>query len=121
MAYADYEFYLDVYKGDVLTNEDSDLWLERASQAVKRATRSQSDSALTEFQTERVKFAVCLTADYLSSIGDTATAGTVSSYSIGDVSVSLSDGDKLSVERYGVPQRAYDELIQTGLLYVGVR
>lgn len=121
MAYADYEFYKEIYKGDSLTNDNSDVWLTRASDAVNRATRSRIDSSITEFQLERIKYAVCLTADFLISLGDSAMSGTVTGYTIGDVSVQLSDGDKASVAAYGIPQRAYDELIQTGLLYLGVK
>lgn len=120
MAYADYEFYVNEYFGTTLSMDDANIYLERASSAIDRATRSGVNDTLTAFQMERIKFAVCLTADFLCSFGDASATGTVSSYSIGDVSLTLSDGDKATVEAYGVPQKAYDELIQTGLLYRGL-
>jgi hypothetical protein len=125
MAYADYEFYSDVYMGDSLTAEDAVVWLKRASDDVNRATRSKiginPDDGLTEFQIERIKYATCLTADFLKSVGDSVQSGTVTGYSIGDVNVQMSTADKSYVETYGIPKKAYDELIQTGLLYLGVR
>lgn len=120
MAYADYNFYVNTYFGDILTVDDADLYLERASSCIDRATRSGVNDGLTAFQMERVKFAVCLTADFLSAFGDASATGTVSSYSIGDVSLSLSDGDRETMDAYGVPKKAYEELIQTGLLYRGL-
>lgn len=121
MAYADYGFYTDVYMGESLDDSSAYIWLQRASDAVNRATRFKIDDTLTEFQMERVKYATCLTADFLATIGDSAISGTVTGYSIGDVNVQFSDADKESMVNYGIPKRAYEELIQTGLLYLGVR
>lgn len=120
MTYADYEFYSETYKGNLLSEDTAEVWLTRASDAVNRATRSRITDEMTEFQTLRIKYAVCLTADYLTTLGDSASAGTVASYSIGDVSLSFDDNDKACISKYGIPQRAYEELIQTGLLYTGV-
>ena len=124
ISYADYEFYTDVYHG-AMEEEQALPLLNRASDAVRRAIRYKDElRAPTEFQTEHLKRATCLTADFFGTQGtDGTVAGTVSGYSIGDVTMQLggdSNADSKAMAIYGVSQRAYDELIVTGYLYRGI-
>lgn len=125
ISYADYEFYADTYHGTSFTDAESAMpYLNKASDAVRRAIRYKDElSAPTEYQEKHMKCAVCLTADFFFEAGsDGVSSGGVSGYSIGDVNMQLggNDADVVSMNRYGVPQRAYEELIVTGYLYRGI-
>lgn len=123
ISYADYSFYTDTYHG---TAEETQIMplLKKASDAVRRAIRYKDElNAPTAFQTEHLKRATCLTADFFMETGNSsgASANGLSGYSIGDVNVQLNgNGDSEAMSTYGVPQRAYDELIVTGYLYRGL-
>jgi hypothetical protein len=125
ISYADYEFYTDEYHGtDFSTSEEALPYLQKASDAVRRAIRYKDElEPPTPFQKEHLKRAVCLAADFLLETGNNsgASANGLSGYSIGDVNMQIggtSDVDMMAT--YGVPQRAYDELIVTGYLYRGI-
>ena len=126
ISYADYEFYRDEYHGDSFASEqEAQKFLQRASDAVRRAIRYKDElQSPTGFQTEHLKRATCLTADFFHELGTDGTVATaVSGYSIGDVNMQLgggNDADTKAMAEYGVSQRAYDELIVTGYLYRGI-
>ena len=67
MAYADYQFYTDAYFGDVLTAENADRWLSRASDTLDTLTFQRLTSAFPtiEAHAEKVKKAVCAVAEAL--------------------------------------------------------
>ena len=126
ISYADYEFYTNTYHGNGFDSQETAMpLLEKASDAVRRAIRYKDElNAPTAFQTEHLKRATCLTADFFNVQGnDGVVAGGVSGYSIGDVNMQLgggNDADTKAMAEYGVSQRAYDELIVTGYLYRGI-
>ncbi len=126
ISYADYEFYTNTYHGNGFDSQETAMpLLEKASDAVRRAIRYKDElNAPTAFQTEHLKRATCLTADFFNVQGnDGVVAGGVSGYSIGDVNMQLggnNDADTISMNRYGVSQRAYEELVMTGYLYRGI-
>lgn len=126
ISYADYEFYTNTYHGNGFDSQETAMpLLEKASDAVRRAIRYKDElNAPTAFQTEHLKRATCLTADFFNVQGnDGVVAGGVSVYSIGDVNMQLggnNDADTISMNRYGVSQRAYEELVMTGYLYRGI-
>ena len=124
ISYADYSFYTETYHGTAEKTQIMPL-LEKASDAVRRAIRYKDElNAPTAFQTEHLKRATCLTADFFNTQGnDGIVAGSVSGYTIGDVSMQLgggNDADSKTMATYGVSQRAYEELIVTGYLYRGI-
>lgn len=127
ISYADYLFYTNTYHGNGFADEAAARpYLNKASDSVRRAIRYKDEMRVpTAFQTEHLKRATCLTADFFNAQGNDGTiAGSVSGYSIGDVNMQLgggNDADSRSMAVYGVPQRAYDELIVTGYLYRGIR
>lgn len=126
ISYADYEFYTNTYHGNGFDSQETAMpLLEKASDAVRRAIRYKDElNAPTAFQTEHLMRATCLTADFFNVQGnDGVVAGGVSGYSIGDVNMQLggnNDADTISMNRYGVSQRAYEELVMTGYLYRGI-
>lgn len=64
MAYADYDFYLNTYFGNVIAEEDFPRLSERASDYIRAATQGISDR-VDGWQLEAVKKASCAIADVL--------------------------------------------------------
>lgn len=124
ISYADYDFYQNTYHGDAFSSQAEAMKvLNRASDAVRQAIRYRDERiAPTAFQTEHLKRATCLAADYFQATGNAGViAGGVSGYSIGDVNMQMGGAsDQNAMSYYGVPQRAVDELIVTGYLYRGI-
>lgn len=115
MSYVTVEYYKNTYHGNSIPDEQLQGFLERASMNVDTLTRMKIKqlggfSQLSEFEQLRVQLAVCSQADYLYN---KAAMQGVSSYSIGDVSVSF---DNLA--EYDLGCVAY--LRATNLLYRGL-
>lgn len=64
MAYADYDFYLNTYFGNVISEEDFPRLSERASDYIRAVTQGISDQ-VDGVQLEAVKKASCAIADVL--------------------------------------------------------
>lgn len=124
ISYADYDFYTNTYHGTQFDSSEAAMpFLNKASDDVRRAIRYKDELRNpTAFQTEHLKRATCLAADFFNETGSSgAMASGVTGYSIGDVNMQLGGvSDKSAMETYGVPQRAVDELIVTGYLYRGI-
>ena len=118
MIYADEFFYRGEYGGTI---PDPLSLLRKGSQAVDRATlfRIRDFDRLPELARHHVRMAVCIMADFYGAQGDMADIEGVTSYSIGDVSVSLENTDE-TFASYGVTQAAYVHLWAAGLMYRGV-
>ena len=73
MAYVDYQYYKDVFKGD-LDEETATKLLEEASDQVDRLTygriRKREFESLTEYQQEMIKKAVCHQAEFINNYGE---------------------------------------------------
>ena len=70
MAHADYSFYTGTYHGDVLSAENAEKWLDRASDVVDHFTfdRLQTAFPTAEAHAAKVRKAVCAIADALCAI-----------------------------------------------------
>ncbi len=104
MAYADSEFYEKVYYGDVLTAENVNRWLERASDTLDTLTFGRLAFAFptVEVHAQKVKKSVCAIAEALYHIDmqhrataaqqaeDGTYRGAVASVSSGRESISFS-------------------------------
>ncbi len=104
--YADYNFYTAGYHGDILTAEDAEKWLSRASDELDSLTFGRLSFAFPEKDAHaiKVKKAVCAVAEVLCSVdlhrkallpqkgADGALRGPVSSLSSGQESVSFGTG-----------------------------
>lgn len=63
--YADYEYYVQSYRGDILTADNAAKWLDRASDYIDGRTlgRLQTDFPVDDYSIGRVKKAVCAVAE----------------------------------------------------------
>lgn len=104
MAYADFNFYQNIYYGEVLTSGNASRWLDRASDMLDTLTFGRLTFAfpVVEAHVIKVKKAVCAIADVLCNVDTQRKAatyregsngefkGTVSSISSGRETVSYS-------------------------------
>lgn len=102
MAYADFAFYSETYHGDVLTGENADKWLERASDELDALTFGRLTFAFptVEAHAVKVKKAVCAMGEAICRIDgqqmaaaaqkaeDGSYRGAVASVSSGSESIS---------------------------------
>jgi len=111
-VYTDYDFYENVYFGDVLTQENANKWLSRASDEIDHYTFNRLQSHFPEIEQNsiKVKKAVCAIAETLCKIDEQREAvaikqdengnihGAISSISSGRESVSFaSNGSSASI------------------------
>lgn len=119
MAYADYDFYLNTYFGNAVSEEDFPRLSERASDYVRSATRGISDT-VDGWQMDAVKKASCAVADALLD-EEIMTAGAfsgeqaVSSETVGGWSRSYRAASLASADVEYIEKRKRDAL----LLYLG--
>lgn len=116
MAYVDYEYYKNTFKGN-LDEEVVSKLLEEASDQVDRLTygriRKKGFENLTEYQQEMIKKAVCYQAEFIANYGDYISSP-LSGFSIGDVSLSFSKENQ-GAGGIIADKKALDYLAQTGL------
>lgn len=86
MAYTGFDFYANSYHGDVLSSENADKWLERASDFIDAITFRRTESAFPENEADAVKVrkAVCAIAEaqYLIDTQAKATQANVDAQGI---------------------------------------
>lgn len=92
MAYADYEFYTDVYYGNLISEEDFPRLSEHASDYIYNYTQGLADK-VTGKDFEMVQKATCAIAEVLLSEGNMTTATftadkAIASEKVGSYSVS---------------------------------
>lgn len=114
---ADFSFYSDVYKGK---KQEAEIDLNTAALEIYTATYCRAkDNKVTPYQREMIKLAICAQADYNANTLDTADVGIegVTSYSIGDVSISFdANSESSSSSQSSVCKKARKYLLPTGLL-----
>ena len=123
MAYADYNFYISSYHGDLLTAENADKWLERASDELDTLTFRRLEDGFPENASDalRVRKAVCAAAEALYLIDEQHRAtlaqkdetgryvGAVSSLKSGSESISYSaPGSAVSSSAYAAAAASPD-------------
>lgn len=119
MAYADYDFYLNTYFGNTVSEEDFPRLSERASDYIRAATQGISDK-VDGWQMDAVKKASCAVADALLD-EEIMTAGAfsgeqaVSSETVGGWSRSYHAASLASADVEYIENRKRDAL----LLYLG--
>ena len=120
MAYADFEFYTNTFKGDILTADNADKWLERGSDYVDTITFMRTADFFPTDDTDvlRIKKAVCAVAETLYNIDSfeksvTPTVqssgeitGAVASISSGRESISYSNDRNASMYAMAVSSQA---------------
>lgn len=94
MAYADAQYYLNIYKGTAIPEAEIDRRLVRASDDVDSLTYNRIQAAgfdnLTVYQQEQVKKAACAQAEFLHQYGE-FTDLPLKSFSAGSISLSLGE------------------------------
>lgn len=123
MAYADYDFYKNVYFGNKIDEPSFNQLAERAAEYMSYITYGKSDNALDDMTLTMVKKCNCAVAELLSEYGSNDyDIVTKSSESVGSWSVSYATGGSgnsrtllsLIVSKMSV------YLMNTGLMYMGV-
>ncbi|WP_352420781.1 hypothetical protein [Proteiniborus sp.] len=116
MAYVDYQYYSDVYKGS-LDEATALKLLEEASDEVDKLTygriRKKGFDNLTEYQQEMIKKAVCYQADFINKYGEYLNMP-IEGYSAGGISLSFSK-DNQGAGGIIADKKTLDYLSQTGL------
>ena len=118
MRYVDYEFYRDNYKGTLIPESSFDNLELKASYFIDSITfnRIVKSGEISE----EVAFAVCSVAETINKIND----GNKLSETIGDYSVTYQNNNSSNSavsENKKMYDAAYPYLINTGLLYRGVK
>lgn len=115
MAYADYDFYLNIYYGNAISEADFPRLSERASDYIRAATNGISDT-LDGWQMEAVKKCSCAVADVLLD-EEIMTAGAfsgeqaVSSETVGGWSKSYKSASIASVDVEYIDKRKRNALL----------
>lgn len=116
MAYVDYNYYIDTYKGS-LDEDAATKLLEEASDQVDRLTygriRKKGFDNLTEYQQGLIKKAVCYQAEFINAYGEYLNMP-LSGFSAGDISLSLNK-DNQGPGGIIADKKTLDYLAQTGL------
>lgn len=124
--FADRDFYLNVYKGEKISEERLDVRLSEASAVCGGVCfgRLSADSMekMSAACAEKVRLAVCVQADFIEEKGGLygLSSNSVGSYKLGDFSYS---GGYYSQKRQAeelICPASYATLEQTGLTFRGV-
>lgn len=92
MTYADAVYYKTVYYGVEIEAGELERLLARASEKIDEATfnRSRYFDKLSDYEKEMIQKATCAEAEALHAYGEYDVD--LASYSVGDVSISMSNG-----------------------------
>lgn len=120
MAFVDYSYYIEVYKGASLSENEFPMLAERASDYVTYITygRATEDS-------ESVKRAICALAEsykviFKAQMAASSDSGEIASQTVGSYSVTYrSSADLAEAQRRELYKVAQMYLGSTGLLYRG--
>lgn len=111
MAFVDYTYYRDVFKGSRVSESDFPFLSERASEYVSYITAGRATD-----ESEAVKKACCALVDEMNEMD---TSGNIASETVGGHSISYADvGAMAKNKRLMSVAKMY--LAFTGLLYCGV-
>ena len=120
MSYADYNFYVNDFHGDVIAGEDFDKYASRASDYLDYITMGKAQSY--DDTNDALAKACCAVAeqiDLADSVG--VAAGMVASETVGSHSVSYRSGAEMKASLdASMLNAAQMYLLPTGLLYRGV-
>ena len=119
MVYADIMYYTVEYNGRVMTGDDLEKALQRASMHIDSLTYNrivgQGYSNLTVFQQETIRKVCCMQAEFEYENADLIDS-VLKSYAINGVSMSFGESWNVTVQN-GIAMRrdVYAMLCQTGL------
>jgi hypothetical protein len=118
MAYADYQYYLQTYFGNAISEADFPRLSVRASEYLDRVTRGRAVADIDN--TTAIKKAMCAVAEEMQSVESDGGLDGIASESIGSSSVTYADNSA----RRMVKERRYERqaafyLGGTGLMFAG--
>ena len=120
--YIDKSYYLNIFKGNIISDEDVEKYLELAQEKIDSITYNRivaiDFNNLTEFKKEKISKAICFQAEYIFKNGyNNENNREVSSYSVLDISVSVdnSSNNKTMAQKLNMSEIAYDLIHKTGL------
>ena len=125
MAYVDYGYYMDTYRGTAIPPEEADGAFLTASDTVDALTycriSERGFDSLTAFQRSTIQRVVCRLADWQTDNADMLDSA-YTNYAINGVSASWGAGAGVRrINGQTVPASVYAELVKTGLCFAGVR
>ena len=117
--YVDIEYYKDVFKGNLIPDEEAEKQLRQASRHIDSLTYNRivcrGFYSLTNFQQEVIKEIVCLQAEFEYENADELEM-ILSSYSINGVSAQFGNSWNVFTEKgIAMKRDVYTMLCQTGL------
>lgn len=120
--YVDKEYYLNIFKGNIIPDKDIEKYLELSQEKIDSITFNRivaiGFNNLTEFQRDKISKAICYQADYIFQNGyNDENNRNISSYSVLDISVSVdnSNDNKTIAQKLNMSEMAYDLVHKTGL------
>lgn len=102
--YADYDFYVNTYGGDIISYDKYNIAALNASQYIKYITLGRSEN----FSGEEVKYAVCAAAEAYAEVYDLAGENT----SAGQIKSENTDGYSVSYVVEGKDGESKEELFK---------
>ena len=119
--YADNEYYINTFHGNLIPAENINEYLQQASEKIDEETLNRivgiGFDKLTDFQKEKIQMAVCYQADYIFQNGyNDENKQEVASYSVLDISVTPKEKtEKTEAEKKCMSEMAYSLINKTGL------
>lgn len=118
MAYADYTYYIDIYKGRILPERDFNYLSERAAEFMDNVTFGRIKTQNCALFEDNIKKCNCELAEYAYK---SDVIKNITSETIGDYSVSYAQCAQRAADiRKNQYQITAKHLLNTGLMYRGV-
>ncbi len=119
MSYADYDFYINNYGGNLIPSENFDFWARKSTQYIRTNTFGNIDE--TQSIIESVKMCCCEIADQLYSQDKRKNRQGITSEKVGEHSISYESAEAINkAEKEILKQILIVWLANTGLLYRGL-
>lgn len=118
-AYINYSYYKEIYKGIILTEDNADEYLRKASRDIDSLTYNRivakGINNLTNFQKLIIGEVICKFAEFKYENKDVLNTF-LNSYSIDNVSMDFANSKNLKrIDGIAIPTELYNHLGQTGL------
>ena len=124
MSYVDYKYYIEIFGGEFVSEDDFPSLLSRASEIVEEMCmyriQAENMDKYGTFIQEQVKKAVCAQIEYLDANGGSEmdNGGEFQSAGLGKFNYTKASSSETSAQSVRAP-RAMRLLAPTGLLYRG--
>lgn len=125
MSYVDKSYYIDVFKGNMIDENDIDKSLRKASRHIDTLTFNRVNGLgfenLTDFQKDIIKEVTCELAEFEYENAE-LIENVLSSYSINGVSMNFGSSWNVQlIKGVAIPTELHETLKQTGLCSLSFR